>query len=190
MVRQNMFDNIIDQNIKAANDEYNLKQSNERMRFEREKERLRKLIGDDVLEQIQNEINTILRDGHFVKTSPENYKFEKVVNLPALLIDANDLSTEWPLHSLLSALIYIPGFSINTNFQTYADAITKVTCCDTCFLAVCFPLGIIKCFHDCRRYKLTEDSLRVKISGEFTVTSRFMSEKQERLLMLQKSNSA
>ena len=190
MVRQNLFDNIIDQNIKAANDEFNLRQSNQRMRFEREKERLRKLIGNDVLEQIQNEVNTILKDGDFVKTNTHIYTFEKMVNLPALIIDPNDISPEWPLHTLLSALIHIPGFSIQVNFQDYADAVTKVSCCDAFLLSICFPLGIIKWCYDCRRYKLTEDALKVKISGEFTVTSRFISEKQERQLMLQKSNSA
>lgn len=190
MVRLNHFDNIIDQNIKAANDEYYMKQANERMRFDIEKEKLRKLLGDEVLDQIQNQINTILRDGHFIKNKTNTYTFEKTVDLPAVIIEENDISEEWPLHTLLASLIYIPGFDIKVDFKNYADAITKVSCCDTFLLSICFPLGIIKWCHDCKKYKLTEDSLRVKISGEFTVTSRFMSEKHERLLMLQKSNSA
>lgn len=190
MFRQNIFDNIVDQNLKIANEEYIIKQSNERMRFEREKERIRKLIGDDVIDQIQNEIITILRDGHFIKHNTDSYTFEKIVNLPAVMIDSNDIPNEWTLQSLLSALIHIPGFDMTINFQNYADAVTKVSCCDTFFLSICFPLGIIKWCHDCRKYKLTQDAIQVKVSGVFTVSSRFLSVKQERLLMLQKSNSA
>lgn len=190
MVRNNLFDNIIDQNIKSANEEFIMKQTNERMRFDKEKEKLRKLIGNDVIEQIHNEFVIILRDGHFIKQTANSYSFEKTVNLPAIIVDPNDLSHEWTLHALLAGLIHVPGFNMNINFKNYADAITKVSMCDTCLLSICFPLGIIKWCHDCSKYKLTHDAVRVKVSGEFTVTSRFISEKHERLLMLQKSNSA
>ena len=182
-------DCIINQKIKEANDQYSHKISERLLVFEKDKEKVRQELGDDVIDAITKEIKIILCNGEFEKLNNKIYAFKKHVKLPYVLIDPEVIQSDWPIAKLIAGLIRIPGISMQLDLHHYEQAIVSMSCWDTFMMTLCMPLCIFKCCCDLH-YKKYESDVMVEISGQFSVCNRFVSEKQELSLLLQKSNSA